>query len=98
MSGVKSWIRRHMKRQKEGRGFYRSAASTLQGRIRKKLVDKTTWYQPREEDEEDKMGSRPVVKKGVKRKSKGGAENGRGTTQIKSVMFCPYTVRGELAS
>ena len=37
------------------------------------------------------------MKKGVKRKSKGGAENGRGTTQIKSVMFCPYTVRGELA-
>ena len=70
VSGVKSWIRRHVKRQKEDRGFYRSAASTLQGKIRKKLVDKTTWYQPREEDEEERMGSRPVVMKGVKRKKR----------------------------
>ena len=98
VSGVKSWIRRHERRKKEGIGFYRSAASTLQGRIRKKLVDKTTWYQPRREDEEeDEVGIKPVVRKGMKKKSQEGAEPGRGTSQIKSVMFCPFTVRGELA-
>ena len=30
MSGLKSWLRRHQRRKKEGKGFYRSAASTLQ--------------------------------------------------------------------
>ena len=41
MSAVKNLLRRHQRRMQERKGFYRSAASALQGRIRKKLMDKT---------------------------------------------------------
>ena len=72
MSAVKSWLRRHQRRMQEGRGFYRSAASTLRGRIRKKLMDKTTWFKPREEgQEEEEQGQAVVMRRGKNRKSQG---------------------------
>ena len=97
MSGVKSWLRRHQRREQEGKGFYRGAASTLQSRMRKKLLDKTTWFRPREEeqDEEDR-GQAVMMRRGKKRKNEG-TETSAGSTDVKSVLFCPYTVRGELA-
>ena len=99
MSGVKSWLRRHQRRAKEGRGFYRSASSTLQGRMRKKLMDKTNWYKPREEDQDrDEQGQAVMMRRGKKRKCQDeGTGVDRGVTEVKSVLFCPYTARGELA-
>ena len=99
MSAVKNLLRRHQRRMQEGKGFYRSAASTLQGRIRKKLMDKTTWFKPREEGQKEEEQGQAVVMRRVKnRKSQEeGAETDRRATDVKSVLFCPYTVRGELA-
>ena len=97
MSGVKSWLRRHQRRKQEGKGFYRGAASTLQGRMRKKLLDKTTWFRPREEEHEDDEQSQAVVmSRGKKRKSQD-VEADRRSTDVKSLLFCPYAARGELA-
>ena len=106
MSGVKSWLRRHQRREKEGTGFYRSAAKTLHGRIKKKLIDKTTWYLPRSSEEDEKLApdmeenrnGKVQMRRGKKRKvQEESTEPGRGTRDIKSVMFCPYTTKGELA-
>ena len=98
MSGIKSWLRRHRRREQEGIGFYRGVASTLQGRIRKKLIDKTTWFKPRDEDQEEgERGQAVVMGRGKKRKGQEAENKDRGAPEIKSVLFCPYTVRGELA-
>ena len=98
MSGIRSWLRRHARREKEGRGFYRGAASTLQGRMRKKLMDKTTWFRPREEGEDEgERGQAVAMGRGQKRKGQEEGSKDRGVPEVKSVLFCPYTVRGELA-
>ena len=39
MSGVKNWLRRRKRREEKGEDFYRSGTSTLQSRIKKKLLD-----------------------------------------------------------
>ena len=52
-SGVLGWKRRHRRRKELGLDFYRSARSTLHGRIRKKLLDPVQWYKPRTGEEQD---------------------------------------------
>ena len=34
----------HEKRERDGISFYRGARSTLAGRVKKKLTEKTSWY------------------------------------------------------
>ena len=57
--GYIGWNRKHQRRAEDGLDFYRSAKSTLVGRNRKKLMEKTTWYKEKkrksneEEDKED---------------------------------------------
>ena len=104
MSGVKSWIRRHQRRKKEGQDFYRSSASTLKGRMKKKLTDKVTWYKPREGDEEEDEGKKGETRlgklapgRGKKRKDKETSPEDGGGRNVKSVIFCPSTVKGGLA-
>ena len=53
ISGIKGWKRKVEKRRKEGVPFYRSAKSTLSGRVRKKLLERETWYQDKEKEEDN---------------------------------------------
>ena len=46
-SGVRGYKNKIRNRLKNGEDFYRSAKSTLGGRIQKKLTAKTTWYRKR---------------------------------------------------
>ena len=43
-SGVKGFKNKVKNRKKNGQPLYRNAKSTLKGRIKKKLVEKTSWY------------------------------------------------------
>ena len=51
VSGILGWERKHQRRIDRNCDFYRSAASTLPGRCRKKLTEKTSWYKEKEADE-----------------------------------------------
>ena len=53
VSGILGWTRKVRRRKEEGKDFYRGARSTLRQRMRKKLLDPTTWFL-RKETEEDK--------------------------------------------
>ena len=55
IGGIKGWKRKVERRKKEGLGFYRLAKSTLPTRVRKKLMERETWYKEKIDDnEEDK--------------------------------------------
>ena len=48
VSGIKGFKNKQKNRQKEGKGFYRKDKDTLSLRVKKKLVEKTSWYRGRE--------------------------------------------------
>ena len=103
VSGVLGWLRKRRRREEQGLGFYRSAASTLSGRNRKILLDPVTWFRGKSggEEEERKAGSgeaggrkRKLEHRQVERLRD---EKKRRCEDPKAVMFCPYTPGGELA-
>ena len=105
VSGVLGWLRKRERREKQGTGFYRSAASTLIGRNRKKLLDPVTWFRGKVTGEEEKEKTRieGSMTGGRKRKldqrqvEKIKDEKIQKREDPKAVMFCPYTPGGELA-
>ena len=44
VSGIRGWKSKIRRREEEGKNFYRTAASTLSSRYKKKLTAKTNWY------------------------------------------------------
>ena len=67
MSGVVGCRRKGQRREREGRGYYRHARSTLSSRDKKKLLDKVTWFRgkrKRDEDEDEEESSLPARKRG----------------------------------
>ena len=91
VSGYKGWKNRLERRKEESGQVYRSAASSLSSRSRKKLTGKVDWYKEsrkRKRDEEDysKSGKKIKIKK----------EENLDEVRIASVMFVPFTVGGEL--
>ena len=99
--GVVGYRRKVMRRDREGRGFYRHARSTLRQRNKKKLLEKTTWYREKrkraegEEDQEDEM-QLPARKKRVGERKKDQKDAGR-SVEVKAVMFVPFTAGSKLA-
>ena len=95
-SGYVAWKRRIRRRQEEGSELYRSAASSLQTRTRRKLTGKEDWYKKkpkkRKRDEFDD-NERRVVRK----KENEPEEDEERQDRTISVMFVPYTKGGELA-
>ena len=94
VSGYVAWRRRIKRREDEGLELYRSAASSLQTRTRKKLTGKEDWYKKRstkrkrdEFDKDDRRG---------RRKGEETSEDQKKDSTV-SVMFVPYTKGGELA-
>ena len=108
--GIVGWRRGLERRQRRGQDQYLEAGDTLEERARKKLLEKTSWYNPdlkrKAEDAASKFKYNPP---GKKRKHQGGnkhhegqqGKQGQGQPQkskIKGVMFIPYTEHSELAS
>jgi hypothetical protein len=99
--GVVGYRRKVMRRDREGRGFYRHASSTLSQRNKKKLLEKTTWYREKrkraegEEDQEDEM-QLPARKKRMGERKKDQKDAGR-SVEVKAVMFVPFTAGSKLA-
>ena len=99
IAGLVGWKRKRSRRLEKGGGFYRGAASTLGTRIRKKLLDKVTWYKPKMEEGVKGIQDREEAR-GKKRKAeevKGKIKKRKKEGEAKAVMFCPYTRGGELA-
>ena len=98
--GVAGWKSKIARREREKRGFYRHAKSTLKMRNKKKLLENTTWFRERKRSEEDqgemqsrlvKIGKAGAAKKKVVKKKIGE------TADVKAVMFVPYTAGSKLA-
>ena len=53
VSGILGWKRKIRRRKNEGSLFYRSGKSTLAGRYRKKLTEKSTWFKRKRDEAED---------------------------------------------
>ena len=86
----------------------KSVTSTLGQRIRKKLIERATWYRSKGEEEklEEKSDEKPpsltrAMAGGRKRRNPGtsGKEEGepaekrKKEPQVKAVLFCPHTWR-----
>merc|ERR1711911_527563 len=88
-SGLTGFVRKVERLRKAGVPFHRPATTTLQSRIKKKLLEKTNWYK-----------QKPKDKEGQNKKKK---LSGKVATSLEdentpvSVMFCPQTPHGELA-
>ena len=88
-SGLTGFVRKVEKFRKAGIPFHRPAAMTLQGRIKKKLLEKTNWYKQRPKG---RGGFNPR-----KKKQNGNKISLNEKEPPASVMFCPQTPDGELA-
>ena len=97
-SGVTGWQRKVLRREREAKGFYRHARTTLKARNKKKLTEKTTWFKDREEDEEEDEMHLPKRKiPGGKRDAAKKARKMGSVPEVKAVMFVPYTAGSKLA-
>lgn len=96
ISGIVGYERKCAKRRKDGMNFYRNAASTLKRRVKKKLLQKTTWYKQkkRNENENETKGKR-TSEENKKEKEKG--KEIHGGSKVKAVMFVPQTKGSRLA-
>ena len=101
ISGFRGWKRRIERRKVTG--LYRAAKDTLEAREKKKLVEKETWYIPRDKDDEEvkKPDNRKILVAkrripGRKMKSKLGQVKKEKPGLTKAVMFAPCTVGSQL--
>ena len=110
MSGTLGWRRKIKRRKEDGLDFYRSARSTLAGRCKKKLLEKTTWYKRKRDDDEEESEPNNSPNKRLRRderskhmdKYKNEAmtkemKKNKNKENVKAVMFVPYTVGSILA-
>ena len=94
--GLQEMIRR---RREEGKDLYRSATSSLQMRVRKKLTGKEDWYKTSRKREREEEPSEKDTRGGGKKKRQTSAAVGEkpAARPPVAVMFVPYTKGGELA-
>ena len=96
ISGYVGWRRRLVRREETGQETYRSAASSLPTRARKKLTGKEDWYRKTEKRKRDYYDSEEFT--GIKRIWRD-VEKKEDEKEVKTVavMFVPYTKESELA-
>ena len=58
VSGIRGFRSRFERRMRENGVYFRTAKSTLRGRVRKKLLEKTTWYKQKKNKNDEKEQSR----------------------------------------
>ena len=74
--GIRGWKAKIVRRNDEGRGFYRNAASTLSARYKKKLTAKTSWYKKNsknmkrkyemDSEEQEELSERQALKRATR--------------------------------
>ena len=87
--GVVGSRRKVKRREREGRGFYRLAKSTLVQRNRKKLTEKVTWFRGKRKGEGEDEGEDVMPN----RKKKDAPKKDAGNKEID----VPFTTGGKLA-
>ena len=105
VDGIRGWRNKIERRKRDKMDFYRQAKNTLHTRVRKKLLEKETWYktenkardEDKPEDWEMPEGWRQDKKRGEKRKSTGEEGGKRKRKKVKGVMFVTHTHHSELA-
>ena len=103
VDGIRGWRNKIERRRRENQEFYRLGKNTLHTRVRKKLMEKETWYKTKNKKPED----RPVdweLPEGCKEERKGGKKRKREPDdgkkkrkKVKGVMFIPHTHHSEMA-
>ena len=97
-SGFIGWRRRRERRIEQGGKIYRNGKSSLQTRTTRKLIGKETWYREdkkRNRDEYDDREEQQRWNRKNRKLGQKGKDNER--NRIITVLFVPYTPRGELA-
>ena len=101
ISGLLGYKRKVSRRTCSGGSMYRSAASTMGVRVRKKLLQKTSWYKDRKNSMEDDSVDDRVIKDELRKNKNGRLRDVRKgcvkASTVKSVMFVPYTHGSKLA-
>ena len=108
VNGLLGWTRKHQRRADMNQDFYRSAASTLTMRTRKKLTEKSDWYKGKSNGDalddipEENAEVRPHQFASRKRndeqqRHKDEQQRPAKKNDIKGVINCPCTPGGELA-
>ena len=90
-SGLKGFENKIARRLRNKENFYRKGKDTLEERTRKKLTEKTSWFQKKKKKEKEKF---------KRQKSEKRAENllsGAETAGAKAVITVPHTWGGTLA-
>ena len=87
-----------MRRERETKGFYRNAKTTLKARNKKKLTEKTTCFKEKDADEEEDEMHLPPKRKipTGKRDAAKKARKMGSVPEVKAVMFVPYTAGSKL--
>ena len=107
VDGIRGWKNKIERRKQEGQPFHRLAKNTLYRRVKKKLLEKETWYKTEKSHPEDKPEDwelpdgwkREEMRRGKKRKSDEESTTNRDKKRkkVKGVMFIPHTHHSELA-
>ena len=109
VSGVRGYLRKCERRKKNNMEFYRHGKDTLKIRVKKKLIEKTSWYKEQKKDEdleeeeeyrEKSRGAgqqREKMEKPREKMEMEGKQEKQSRNKIKAVMFVPYTQGSKLA-
>ena len=98
ISGIRAWKGRLARRKELGQEEYRTAASTLKARTRKKLTSRENWYKNQENQGQKKSYKTNGLPGGPRAlgPTKDGDKN-NDKINTTAVMFVPYTTDGKLA-
>ena len=97
INGYKGLMTRKRRRDQEGKDLYRSAASSLLTRVRKKLTGREDWYKTNKKREREEDGDDEEEKREWKKKRRNPAGEEPLSRPPVAVMFVPFTKGGELA-
>ena len=97
LNEVRGWERKAERAKKDGRQLYRTAEDSLQGRIKKKTVGKTSWYKKRKnKDKDERQGAGAGTEKQDQNRRRGGKkrkqEESDNDLEVAAVLFVENTI------
>ena len=103
--GLKGFMNKCERRRMEGKGFYRKARQTLSSRVRKKLMERTTWFKGKGKKLDEQEQELPYKKaqhgdrnsKGTRQAGNKTKHGGGSVNDVKSVIFITNTPNSILA-
>ena len=110
-SDLHQFAPKNLYRKIRGEKFYRLAATTLGARVKKKLIEKTTWYKSKRKEKVEMLEKDMIGENGAKLKKvhnrklgvqksnveKTSESNNNKNKTPKTVIFIPYTKNSQLA-